>query len=221
MYSSWGGIFAGLVYKGYACHAEPRGPEGRFAAREHWLPEMSWNPPSVLEANAEFARRYFRAYGPATARDFTYWRGALVGDSKAWVAAGPGPELVEVECEGQRQLALREDLGELQAAPPERDAWPVHMLYRFDPLLLAHRDKSWVVPEENYRDVWRPAGHIEGVVLEHGTARGVWRYDWAPRGMEITVSYFKRPPARLKKEVEKQATTIARFFGTELAGLHA
>ena len=48
----------------------------------------------------------------------------------------------------------------------------MRLLGRFDPLLLAHRDKDWVVPAKYYNRVWRPAGHIEGVVLESGPGRG-------------------------------------------------
>ena len=45
------------------------------------------------------------------------------------------------------------------------------MLYRFDPLLLGDKDKGWIVPPAHYKLVWRPAGHIEGVVLACGAGR--------------------------------------------------
>ena len=36
--SPWGGLFADLVIRGYACHAGRLDNEGLFAAREFWLP---------------------------------------------------------------------------------------------------------------------------------------------------------------------------------------
>ncbi len=142
--SAWGGLFSDLVRQGYACHAGQMGNEGRFAHREHWLPDLEWNPPPPAEANQEIVRRYLRAYGPATLQDFAYWRGTQAATARKWFAA-LGDEVAEVDVAGQPMLARRADLDALAAAPPERDAWPIHLLYRFDPLLLGLRDKSWIV----------------------------------------------------------------------------
>ena len=87
-----------------------------------------------------------------------------------------GGELAEVEVETpegpRRLLAHKDDLPELSITPPEREAWPVRMLGRFDPILLAHKVKDWIVAPSYYDRVWRPAGHIEATVLEHGRAVG-------------------------------------------------
>ena len=94
------------------------------------------------------------------------------------------------------------------------------MLGRFDPLLLAHRDKSWVVPDEYYDRVWRPAGHIEAVVLVHGRAVATWRYDRLGAGtLAVRVFPFKRPlPRHVGMEVRRQAKEAARFFRVEVDG---
>ncbi|MBA2390300.1 MAG: winged helix DNA-binding domain-containing protein [Geodermatophilaceae bacterium] len=217
-FSSWGGIFADLVRRGYACHAPQAGGEGRFAHREHWLPGLPWDPPAPDEANAELTRRYLHAYGPATVHDFAYWRGVKVSAARRWLAA-LGDEVTAVEVEDQPMLALRDDLPALAEAPPEREAWPVRMLYRFDPLLLAHKDKGWLVEPHNYARVWRAAGHIEGNLLEHGRIVATWRYDRKPSGLTITLSPFVPLPAYLRAAVERIAPTIATFFGLPLVGL--
>ena len=161
LYSPWGGVFAELVRIGEACHARWDGGEARYAHRAHWLPALAWTPPTAGEATVELARRYFRCYGPATAADFAYWRGGAAGPARAAVEALRG-ELGEVPTDGGPLLIAREDAETLLAAPPEPEAWPVRMLGRFDPLLLGHRVKDWVVPAKYYDRVWRPAGHIEG-----------------------------------------------------------
>ena len=218
LFSPWGGVFAELVRIGEACHARWDGGEARYAHRSHWLPGLAWIPPTAAEANVGLARRYFRGYGPATVADFAYWRGGGAGPGRAAVAA-LGGELSEVETEGGRLLLAREDAEALSATPPERDAWPVRMLGRFDPLLLAHRVKDWVVPAKFYDRVWRPAGHIEGTVLAHGRAVATWRYDRMGAGqLAIRVFPFRPPLARhVGKEVRRQAREVARFFGLKLA----
>ena len=147
--SPWGGVFAELVRIGEACHARWDGGEARYAHREHWLPQMAWEPPTADSAHLELARRYFRCYGPAAVGDLAYWRGATTKDARRWVAALEG-EVAAVECETPQgtseMLLLAADLPVATETPPEREAWPVRMLGRFDPLLLAHREKDWVVP---------------------------------------------------------------------------
>ena len=201
-----------------ACHARWDGGEARYAHRSHWLPELTWTPPTAAEANAELARRYFRGYGPATAADFAYWRGGAAGPAKVAVET-LGGELMEVDSEGGRSLMCQEDAERLFETPPERETWPVRMLGRFDPLLLAHRVKDWVVPAKYYDRVWRPAGHIEATVLEHGQAVAIWRYDRIGAGqLAIRVFLFRSPlPRHVGKEVRRQAKEVARFFGLKLA----
>lgn len=216
--SSWGGIFADLVRKGYACHARPVNGEGRFAHREVWLPQLDWQPPSAAEAGAAIARRYLQTYGPATLADLAYWSGLPAAVVRGWLAAH-GDEIDELSGAGQPLLMLRSDSADLHAAPPERDGWPVQLLYRFDPLLLGHKDKHWLVDAQYYNRVWRPAGHIEGTLLEHGRIAGVWRYDRAPRGLTIALQVFAPLADHVRAAVEAQAGAIAAFFGLQLADL--
>jgi hypothetical protein len=93
------------------------------------------------------------------------------------------------------------------------------MLYRFDTYLLAHRSKDWVVPPAYYKSVFRPAGHIEGIVLVRGQAAGTWRYDRKGSGMDITVFPYKNLPKYVTRQVEKHAPQIAAFFNLPLQEL--
>ncbi len=224
LFSPWGGVFAELVRIGEACHARWEGGEARYAHREHWLPGAPWTPPSAAEANVELARRFFACYGPATHADFAYWLSGLQPGVARVALQTIGDELAEVGAAvpGKGKLfAHRADLDALHAVPPEREAWPVRMLGRFDPLLLAHRVKDWVVPKKYYARVWRPAGPIEAVVLEHGRAVATWRYDRLGAGtLSVRVFPFGRTLARhVGKEVRRQAKDVARFFGLKPAAV--
>ncbi|HAA58750.1 MAG TPA: winged helix DNA-binding domain-containing protein [Myxococcales bacterium] len=210
--SSWGGIFHELTRRGITCHAGTEGNEARFAHREHWLPHLEWAPPAKKDANIDIAKRYFRNYGPSTIRDLAYWRGATLKDTKIWVEAFKD-DLVEVEVDGETLLLFEDDLDELRARPPEKESWPTHMLYRFDPHLLAHKDKTWLVPQKHYNQVWRPAGHIEGCVLEHGRLCGTWRYDRTKNGLLVTAYPFTRFSKETKERLEELAPRFATFFG--------
>jgi uncharacterized protein YcaQ len=218
-FSSWGGIFSDLVRYGYACHAGQVGNEGRFAHREYWLPDLAWQPPPGEEANITLLRRYLRAYGPATLHDFAYWRYARMADARRWLAL-LADEVVEVLVAGTSMLALREDVAALQVEPPSAAAWPVRLLYRFDPLLLAHKDKSWLIDMAYYKRVWQAAGHIEGVTLQHGRITGAWRYDRKGGGLVITVYPFGKVTKKTQTAVRRHAKGVARFFGLPLVAVN-
>jgi uncharacterized protein YcaQ len=216
--SGWGGIFAVLVRRGLACHAEPRDGEARMAHRERWLPDLAWAPPPPEAANVELARRYLGAYGPATLQDLAYWRGRGVAEARRWAAA-LGDDLAPVSVGGAPMLALRAALPDPSVAPPAPDGWPVRLLGRFDPLLLAPKDKGDLVDAASYARVWRPAGHIEATLLVAGRLAGTWRYDWRGGGLAITIEPFKRPPAYVRRAAERQAQGVAAHFGAPLAEL--
>lgn len=220
--SPWGGVFADLVRRGYACHAGREG-EGRFVAREAWLPHLAWKPPDYETANITVLRRYVRAYGPTTCEDFRYWRLAYAEPARRWWSSIED-ELVPVTitdaaskgtpAKDRVHYVFADDLAAL-TAPVAGAPSPLHMLYRFDPLLLGHRDKSWIVPPEHYRRVWRPAGHIEGVLLVAGQAAGTWRYQRKGSTLQIAVQPFRKPSKRLAGQVERTSAQIAAFFGAK------
>lgn len=218
-YSGWGGIFSHLVRLGSVCHVAREGGEGRFAHRERWLPDLEWNPLDVDAANVELARRYFAVYGPATIDDFAYWRGMYVGPARATVAGLAG-ELTEVQVEGKPHFARSDQLEALAALPTgEADKLPVRMLFRFDPMLLGHRSRAWVVAPAFHKRVARPAGHIEGVVLHRGMAAAVWRYERKAGGLIVSVAPFTKLPAAVSKKLPKLAAGVAGFFALPLADL--
>ncbi len=218
LYNPWGGIFADLVRLGYACHAGRIGNEGHFAHRERWLPKLAWELPAPEEANRAMAARYFAAYGPSTTKDFLYWRATPRSDVQASLQA-LASDLVEVNVEGTPMHVLRKDLAALRRRPPAAEAWPVRLLYRFDPYLLAHRDKGWVVDPAHYSAVWRPAGHIEGIVLAHGRSLGTWRYDRKGKGLTIQVTPFAPLPGYVADQITPLAEKVAAFFDLPLIDL--
>lgn len=223
MLSPWGGVFAELVRQGYACHVARVGGEGRFAHRERWLPDLAWSPPNAEDANLVIARRYFRAYAPASLADFAYWRAVPQQAAQAWVTAIED-ELVDVtiidgEEVGKVLKVASARLDTLPAQLPPPEAWPVHLLYRFDPLLLGQRDKGWVIPPRHDKRVRRPAGHIEGVILDHGTTAATWRYERKGRTLNIRVRPFRRLPRYVTKQLPRLATGVADFFDLALGDL--
>ena len=209
------GLMMDLARQGEACHAGLLGSKSYFANRGVWLPDLAWDPPGTGAACVSLARRYFRSYGPASLHDLAFWFGCRVGEAKEWIRA-LGEEFVEVSVAGQSLHAVPGDLGAIQADPPPRRDWPPRLLHRFDPLLLAHKDKSWLVADEHYKAVWRKAGYVEAVALVGGRITGTWRYDRKGRGIEVRLRLFGPVPAAAKRALGREAESVAEYFDRPL-----
>ncbi len=213
----WSGLFMMLVRAGVACHSEPGSRnESRFSHREAWVPTLEWTPPSPAEATRTLARNYLRCYGPATLSDLAFWFGTSARNAEPWIE-DLGDEVMRVTLDGDSLLALRGDALHLDGDPPPLTRWPIKLLYRFDPLLLALKDKTWLVRAEDYKRVWRPAGHVEGVVLVRDRVRGTWRYDRRSAGLCVTIRSVDRLPQSTLRVVERQARGVAAYFGLHLS----
>ncbi|MCH7702127.1 MAG: winged helix DNA-binding domain-containing protein [Planctomycetes bacterium] len=119
---------------------------------------------------------------------------------------------------GDRTLwCCRADLEELATKPPPVGQWPVRLLYRFDPLLLATKDKWWLIDEAHYKKVWRPSAHVEAVLLVRGRIAGTWRYDRTSKLFRVQISPFATLTRAVTQAAHKQAAGIANFLGLQLA----
>ena len=106
-----------------------------------------------------------------------------------------------------------------ESKPPLRRTTAFLISDPIDPLLLATKDKSWLIDERDYKKVWRAAAHVEPVVLARGRIVGTWRYDRRARGLDVSVRPFAQLPGAVERSVEREAGGIADFLGIPLAGL--
>jgi len=213
---TWGGVIMRLVRNGIVCHAEGDGSETHFVHRLHWVPKLAWNPPAAEVAQRELVLRYVRAYGPVTVQDLAFWLGVPMPDAKLWLQLAKS-DVVDVDVDGKSMVALGKDRKALSVPAPASGKWPVRLLYRFDPLLLALKKKDWIVPAEHYKKVWRAGGHIEGTILVRDRVRGTWRYDRGGRGIAVTLTPFAALPRTVLRTLRSHASGIAGFFGVPLA----
>ncbi|MCP4249303.1 MAG: winged helix DNA-binding domain-containing protein [bacterium] len=209
--------FRELEREGIGCHGPDVGGGSSFVHREHWLSDLDWSPPPAESAFATFARRYLTTYGPAEARDLAFWYGTTVTEAKCWIDSA-GESCSQVAVGDRTYWCCRDDLDELTKKPPPAGRWPVRLLYRFDPLVLAMKDKSWLIDEQHYKKVWRPSAHVEAVLLVRGRIAGTWRYERKTKQLNVRVSPFASLSRTVTEAADKQAAGIAAFLGLQLGG---
>lgn len=195
------------IIEGLVCYGPGEGNQATFIRTEHWLPAQ----PKVEEVQAqkELFRKYLRAYGPATLRDFAHWSLISMPEVKAL-----RPLLDSEIAEQNGLLLLREDMNALQAASPALNS--VHLLPYFDIYLLAHRFKEHFLKPQFYKRVYRNQGWISPVVLINGEIAGVWSYKPSRKTLGIEVELFARVGSRVRKQIKDRAAELAELFRSPL-----
>jgi hypothetical protein len=207
MKSGWGGILKPVARSGLLCFGPSRGQSVTFVRPQQWL--GAWREIDPDQALLEVARRYLRAYGPATKEDFARWWGNWPGVGKAaW--AGLADELATVAIEGRRADMLSSDVPRIAKQRVEES---VQLLPPFDPYLMGHFSRDHIVEAANLSKVSRTAGWISAVVLVDGQAAGTWTHQVAKDTLRISVEPFRRMSARTTAQVRRRAESLAETLG--------
>jgi len=205
--SGWGGILKPVARSGLLCFGPNRGHSVTFVRPQRWI--ASWREMDPDEALVEVARRYLRAFGPATKRDFGRWWGAWPGmGNAAW--AGLSNELVGVSIEGRRAEMLAEDLPRMSRTSAGNS---VQLLPAFDPYLLGHDTRDHLVDAAHLARVSRTAGWISAVVLIEGRVAGTWTHSIAKDTLRVAFVPFRRLPPKARPAIRLRAGELAATLG--------
>lgn len=206
-----------MSLKGLICHADTEGPwyhaaEYRFARIDRWIGEATFSL-SEEEARRELARRYLKAYGPASIGDLAYWSGMRVGEVRKTLQGLS--DLVEVKVEERRMLILKEDLGELLHASEGEGA--TRLLPAFDILIMGHRDKRRLINPRHKPRIFLPRGDVAATLLVDDRIEGTWTLRKG-RGNHwtSTLSTFRPLLEEEGDEVETQVEGLREFTGFDI-----
>jgi winged helix DNA-binding protein len=159
-------------------------------------------PPPRDEALAYAIRRYLAAFGPATRADVSQWSGVPIRD----LATG----LERLQLRTLRDERGRELLDLPRAPLPAADTpAPARLLPRWDELLLAHKDRTRVLPDEYRRTVIHKNGDVQQAFLADGVVSGLWRLETG----KIVLEPFAPLPRTTRRELEDEAARLQRWLG--------
>jgi Winged helix DNA-binding domain len=184
---------------GLICRGPDRGRDNTFVQLDDWVPGAPTGP-SGDDALAELARRYFAAFSPATAADFTTWSGLPSSHAIDLIR----DELSETDVDGRPGFRLG-------AVAP---AQGLRLAPAFDNYLVGYRDRAAIVPPALQPRVYQ-GGMIRPVVLLDGAVAGTWALDRA-KG-HVTVTPFGRFTRATGRAVEAEVADVGRFLDRELS----
>jgi hypothetical protein len=194
-------LFRLATAEGVAILGPDRGAETLLAPAREWLGER---PPHDRDAAlAELARRYVRAFGPATEADFAGWAGLPLRDVRAGLAR-IGNELVEVGVGGNRAWTLR-------GATRRPRGRIVRLLPPWDNYLMGYRDRSFFADPETWRRITPGGGLIRATIVVDGVAAGTWNLRRKRRSVQVDLESFDELDGEATAAVRAEAADIERF----------
>jgi hypothetical protein len=185
--------------EGLICSGPRRGKQHTYAL----LAERAPNARRLErdEALAELARRYFSSHAPATIRDFSWWSGLTVAESRRAVDLAGG-EIREAFTEAGTPWY---EAGDAAEAAPLDEALLVGM---FDESVIAYRDLRFAFDT-------RPADLaplIRPIVIG-GRTVGTWKRTIARGAVTVVATPFGRlAPAEIES-LEAAAARLGAFLG--------
>ncbi|MEU6669301.1 winged helix DNA-binding domain-containing protein [Streptomyces sp. NPDC046727] len=176
-----------------------------FTMAESWLGAK----PAATSSAEDFVRRYLAAYGPAgpaDLREFSWLKTADVFERLA-------PELREFTTEDGQVVY---DLADAPRPDPDTPA-PARLLPEFDSLVLAHKDRSRIVPTEYRPRLITKNLRVPASFLWNGFVAGTWTTTRRKTAVTLTLTPFTRLPAQAVKALSAEADRVLQFTDPGIA----
>ncbi len=190
---------------GVVCSGPRVGRDDSFVLLDDWVPKSTG--PRGEAALAELARRYFSAYGPASAADFAAWSHLKVGLIRDAMMA-VGSELVEFPGPVRGLWTLGPMTADHEIGRPE-----VRLLGHFDTFLLGYkrREHHGGPDAENWIHDGG-GGWIRPVVCVDGLFLGGWQMAQTAHEIEVKVMPFDRIARSADPAIGREVASIGRFL---------
>ena len=178
------------------------GTRATYTTAESWLGSAE---PADLSA---LFRRYLAAFGPASVMDFQTWTGMT--SLKSQLAAAL-EKLVEYRDEAGKVCY---DLPELTIENADAPA-SIRFLPEYDNILIAHKDRARILPEEHRKKVFVSAGRVLGSVVIDGFVGAIWRVRREKACATLEVSLFESPADEALAAIESEGLALLRFIADD------
>jgi Winged helix DNA-binding domain len=198
-------LFMLAVNSGLAVLGPDRGGQTCLALERDWLGKRPKHDRAA--SLAELARRYLRAFAPATEADFAGWAGLGLRDVRAGLTA-IAAELREVRIGPTAAFALRKRARTMRGRT-------VRLLPAWDTFLMGHRDRAFLAGGGDWRQVMPGGGILRPSILLDGALAGTWTSKRRGGGLRIGLEPFTELDGDVMEALDAEVADIGRFEGAE------
>lgn len=158
---------------------------------------------------AALAERYFRARGPATAKDLSWWSGLTVGDATRAIERAGVPPTGAVDGRTRYAFAPPDQVGEV--VDPA-----AHLLPNYDELFIGFADRRDFQGPTVRSDELPPGVFDAHVVTVNGRAVGGWRRTVTARGVRVDLQLVVEPGPVQRDAITQAARQYATWLDRTL-----
>jgi hypothetical protein len=158
-------------------------------------------PPGPTFSDERLVTRYLAAFGPASVADMRAWSG---------LAMRPAFERLR-----SRLKVFHDEAGielfDLPRAPrPSGEvSVPVRLIPDFDNILLAHSDRTRIMPRGKHLGMFSSNGVMQGAVLLDGFVRAMW----VPKAGSLLIRPFEQPiPKAQRRAIVEEGMRLLDFL---------
>lgn len=200
-------ILAHLSMEGLLCFGAREGKQFTFTLLEEWVP-----PAPLLtkdEALCCIAKKYFVSHGPATIKDFAWWTGLTLTDSKRAV------------------MSIKEHLEEYEAGgsvyyfaesgnKKNNKGTGIYLLPAFDEYLVSYKDRSAAVHPAASTELSSPFTLLSPVIVINGFVEVTWTRELIKNKVKVKIKPFRNFNTLEQKKVEEKVKEYCKFYKKEL-----
>jgi hypothetical protein len=175
-----------------------------YAAARTWLDGRPFaDEQAALE---HVVRRYLGAFGPATIGDLRAW--SRISIARLRPVIDGIPDVIRLRDEGGRTLLDLAEAPRPSAATPA----PPRFLPMWDSVLLAHDDRTRVLPHTYRAAVIARNGDVLPTFLVDGHVAGLWWVEPDGATTRIVLERFERLPRAVQRALEEEGDRLRAFF---------
>jgi winged helix DNA-binding protein len=185
---------------GDLCLGPDKGRQTCLVRTGDWIGELERRPRE--DSLAELARRYLRAYGPASERDLVRWAGLSLRDGRIGLER-IAAELTEVKVAGETLLVL--------GRAPRARGPVVRLLGAYDNYNLAYESRDFAVAPAYVKGIAPGGGIVRPAIVADGRLVGTWTSKRSGNRLTVSIDPFFDLDPETATAIASEAEDVGRF----------
>jgi hypothetical protein len=188
---------------GELCLGPDKGGQTCLVRTRDWIGELKRRPRQ--DSLAELARRYLRAYAPASERDLARWAGLPLGEVRVGLQL-IAAQLSEVAVAGETLLALGH-------GPRPARGRVVRLLGAYDNYNLAYESREFAVSCQHVKQIVPGGGIVRPAIVADGRFVGTWSSKRSGNRLTVSIEPFEARHSELAEAIDAEVADVGRFEG--------
>jgi hypothetical protein len=196
--------------EGLICSGSLRGKQFTYALLEERVKKT--RKLSRKQALINLATNYFKSHGPAQLKDFSWWSGLTVKDSKEAINSIK-QKLNQFTYDDRTYWFFHHKKAEIPDPPS------VLLLSIYDEYTISYKDRSDISEARDIERMISMGNALTAVIVLDGKVAGTWRKALKKNTVEISLTPFQKFDEDEKKAVEAEAHRYGEFVGIPMKTL--